>query len=94
MCAFVLTTGTAGEAAVMVEATHSLAGLIGSVHCLITLHAQPCNITQQEDAHLSNTAHRHKISNTSQSDLIQFPRIKLLHPCLERGKRKLRKLDD
>ena len=36
---FVLTTGTAGEATVMVEATHSLAGLVGSVHCLVTFNA-------------------------------------------------------
>lgn len=44
MC--VLTTGAASEAVVMVEAAHSLAGLIGSMHCLITLHAQPWNRTQ------------------------------------------------
>lgn len=31
------TTSTTGEAAVMVEASHSLAGLAGSIHCLITL---------------------------------------------------------
>lgn len=37
MC--VLTAGATGEAAVVVEATHSLAGLVGSINCLVTLDA-------------------------------------------------------
>lgn len=45
---FVLTAGTAGEAAVVVEAPHSLAGLVGSIHCLVALHARSCNIKQRE----------------------------------------------
>lgn len=45
MYVYVLTTGTAGEAAVMVEATHSLAGLAGSIHCLVALNADSWNTT-------------------------------------------------
>lgn len=45
MC--VLTTGAAGEAAVVVEATHSLAGLVGSIDCLVAFNADPWNTTQR-----------------------------------------------
>lgn len=59
MCA--LTTGAAGEAAVVVEASHSLAGLVGSVHRLVALNADSWNTTQdvswseksQEDTQLN-----------------------------------------
>lgn len=43
---YVLTTGTAGEAAVMVEATHSLAGLVGSIHRLVAFNTDSWNTTQ------------------------------------------------
>lgn len=42
----VLTTGAAGEAAVVVEATHRLAGLVGSVHRLVALNADSWNTKQ------------------------------------------------
>lgn len=45
MC--VLTAGTAGEAAVMVEATHGLAGLVGAIHCLVTLNTNSWNTRQK-----------------------------------------------
>ncbi len=46
MYVYVLTTGAAGEAAVVVEASHSLAGLVGSIHCLVALNADSWNTTQ------------------------------------------------
>lgn len=46
MCVYVLTAGAAGEAAVMVEAAHSLAGLAGSVHRLVALNTDSWNTTQ------------------------------------------------
>ena len=40
-----LTAGAAAEAAVVVEVSHGLAGLVGSVHGLVTLHTHPWNTT-------------------------------------------------
>lgn len=59
---YILTTGAAGEAAVVVEATHSLAGLVGSIHRLVALNADSWNTTQhmtkseksKEDTHLNH----------------------------------------
>lgn len=53
----ILTTGTTGEAVVMVEATHSLAGLVGSIHCLVTLNTDSCNTTQNITSRKSNRRH-------------------------------------
>lgn len=39
----VLTAGAAGEAAVVVEAAHRLAGLVGAVHRLVALNADSWN---------------------------------------------------
>lgn len=44
---FLLTAGAAGKAVVMVEATHSLAGLVGSIHGFVALNADSWNTTQQ-----------------------------------------------
>lgn len=38
MCVRLLTAGAAGEAAVMVEASHSLAGLAGPMHRLVAFN--------------------------------------------------------
>lgn len=35
----ILTAGSTGEAAVVVEVAHGLAGLVGSIHALAALHA-------------------------------------------------------
>lgn len=37
-----LTAGSAGEAAIVVEVAHGLAGLVGSVHSFAALHADSC----------------------------------------------------
>lgn len=66
----VLTTGAAGEAAVMVEATHSLTGLVGSIHRLVALDADSWNTKQciskseksEEDTHLN---HLYSYRNTT-----------------------------
>lgn len=62
MYVYELTTGTAGEAAVMVEATHSLAGLVGSIHRLVALHTDSWNTTQ----HMSKSE-SHRKSHTFKS---------------------------
>ena len=62
MYMYVLTAGAAGEAAVVVEASHSLAGLAGSVHRLVALNTDSWNTTQHttksdmlhEDTHLNH----------------------------------------
>lgn len=59
----VLTTGTTDETAVMVEAAHSLAGLVGSIHCLITLNTDSCNTTQNITSQKSNSRHTHHLYN-------------------------------
>lgn len=88
----VLTTGAASEAVVMVEATHSLAGLIGSMHCLITLHTRPWNRTQAR----RHTFNQHGCHGSGKFMLLQHKILisniktkRLFHQFLEREKRKL-----
>lgn len=76
----------------MVEATHSLAGLIGSMHCLITLHTRPWNRTQAR----RHTFNQHGCHGSGKFMLLQHKILisniktkRLFHQFLEREKRKL-----
>lgn len=60
----VRTASTAGEAAVMVETTHSLAGLVGSIHFLVTLN------TDSWDKTKNNTKLEKKHEDTFKLDAV------------------------
>ena len=60
-----LTAGAAAEAAVVVEVSHGLAGLVGSVDGLVTLHTHPWNTTHTH-AHAHTHTHTHRFSHKEQ----------------------------
>lgn len=75
---WVLTAGTAGEAAVMVEAPHSLAGLVGSIHCLVTFITHSC-----EDITNKNTGSDDGLKSNSHTGLQS--RIRFHHAVGAKG---------